>query len=498
MSKSDSYKKSRSKSVEMQNWFVGLITKPTVERYLKKEGQYLVRTQEKNGRLEFVLSVRGKNECAHLTITYEEGVGWAINAKLRKAFHTIVELIKYYEKNKVPVGNSGYLRIPFEKPKWFIRHENITYDVENDLIGTGNFCDVFKGKLFGKILVALKICHGPTGENSSPEEKKKIDEAKESLEREACLMSDFKHPNIVKFHGICCDVPPVCIVLERCTGGSLDAHLLQFADKISNGERVLYSFGASKGMCYLQEKHLIHRDLAARNCLISKYGIIKIGDFGLSQLVSDLTGKCSKERLPVRWMAPETIRKDPKYSTKSDVWSFGVLLYEIFNDGIKPWPDWDVRQCATCIKQGNMPDMPDKTPSEIVKLVSECWTVDVEKRCDFIYIANKLSSIHLLYAPPKLNDLTIAKLKDVKPLTEKDAELKEERSDCEKESLSKKSSESLASEKSMTELVPKYFKKRRRYKKQQESHESTETSRTTTQDHTSRSQDCSKEVDRNY
>ncbi|VDM98270.1 unnamed protein product [Thelazia callipaeda] len=63
-------------------------------------------------------------------------------------------------------------------------------------------------------------------------------------------------------------------------------------------------------------------------------------------------------QVPVRWMAPETIQKLPQFSTKSDVWSFGVLMYEIFNDGIKPWPNWDARRCATYIRQGNMPEMP--------------------------------------------------------------------------------------------------------------------------------------------
>ncbi|EFO15148.2 serine/threonine protein kinase [Loa loa] len=124
-----------------------------------------------------------------------------------------------------------------------------------------------------------------------------FNDAKESLMREAFLMSQFKHPNVVKFHGICYDVPTISIVMEQCTGGSLDAHLRQWECKITVGERILYGLETAKGMRYLQEKELIHRDLATRNCLISKYGIIKISDFGLSQLATDHIDNLTKQRV---------------------------------------------------------------------------------------------------------------------------------------------------------------------------------------------------------
>ncbi|VDN02036.1 unnamed protein product [Thelazia callipaeda] len=169
-------------------------------------------------------------------------------------------------------------------------HENISYDTEAGFIGAGNFCDVYEGKLYDKIPVAIKVCHGPN----------------ESLIREACLMAHFNHPNIIKFHGVCCEVAPICIVMEYCTGGSLRNHLQEWAGKIVVGERILYCAQAAKGMCYLQEKNLIHRDLASRNCLISKYGIIKIADFGLSQLVSDFTGNIKNQEVhfSVKFQAP--------------------------------------------------------------------------------------------------------------------------------------------------------------------------------------------------
>ncbi|VDM11667.1 unnamed protein product, partial [Wuchereria bancrofti] len=338
-----------SNAIKIQSWFVGFITKSSVERFLKKESEYLVHTEEKDNCLRFVLSVRSKKQCHHYTLINKDKLGWTLDAEPKITFGTIIDLIHYYENHVLPMGDT-FLVHPFEKPKWFIRHQNVAYNLERGLIGTGNFSDVYEGKLCGKISVALKVCHGPTGESSN------LEDAKEALVREACLMSQFKHPNIVKFFGICYDVPSICVIMEQCTGGSLDNHLQQWAYKITIGERILYGLETAKGMCYLQGKDLIHRDLATRNCLISKYGVIKISDFGLSLLANDHTVIWKKQKVPIRWMAPETIQHKPLYSFKSDVWSYGVLLYEIFNNGIKPWPNLDVRQCATNIRRGIMPD----------------------------------------------------------------------------------------------------------------------------------------------
>uniref|UniRef100_A0AAF5PNR3 Tyrosine-protein kinase n=2 Tax=Wuchereria bancrofti TaxID=6293 RepID=A0AAF5PNR3_WUCBA len=415
-----------SNAIKIQSWFVGFITKSSVERFLKKESEYLVHTEEKDNCLRFVLSVRSKKQCHHYTLINKDKLGWTLDAEPKITFGTIIDLIHYYENHVLPMGDT-FLVHPFEKPKWFIRHQNVAYNLERGLIGTGNFSDVYEGKLCGKISVALKVCHGPTGESSN------LEDAKEALVREACLMSQFKHPNIVKFFGICYDVPSICVIMEQCTGGSLDNHLQQWAYKITIGERILYGLETAKGMCYLQGKDLIHRDLATRNCLISKYGVIKISDFGLSLLANDHTVIWKKQKVPIRWMAPETIQHKPLYSFKSDVWSYGVLLYEIFNNGIKPWPNLDVRQCATNIRRGIMPDMPEITPKEIIRLVKKCWKISVEKRCDFKYIVKKLKKLQLCYAPPEITDLTIAKLKNVKALTEEGAETQEEKDDCEVE-----------------------------------------------------------------
>ncbi|MFH4976548.1 hypothetical protein AB6A40_003257 [Gnathostoma spinigerum] len=136
--------------------------------------------------------------------------------------------------------------------------------------------------------------------------------------------------SLLKFFGIACDRPPVMIVMENCPGGSLDKHLLKEKEKIITGERITYLLEAAYGMRYLHHKHCVHRDLAARNCLISAEGVIKIADFGLSAPtdVSD-DNEVKMMHVPIRWMAPETLCKEPKFSKKSDVWAYGVLTYEV-------------------------------------------------------------------------------------------------------------------------------------------------------------------------
>ena len=141
--------------------------------------------------------------------------------------------------------------------------------------------------------------------------------------------------------------------MEYCAGGNLEQHLRKQGPKITPAERLLYCFEAACGMRYLHSKNCIHRDLAARNCLISNNGLIKITDFGLSQMMPEemkpeaavanlqqetiendpkqkqANDAMNKAQVPLRWMAPESLVRPVQYSCKTDVWSYGVLVYEV-------------------------------------------------------------------------------------------------------------------------------------------------------------------------
>ncbi|KHN76705.1 Tyrosine-protein kinase Fer [Toxocara canis] len=360
-------KKVKGKLLEAQEWYIGLLTRTAVECYLKKEGDFVVRTSEKGGALEFVVSVRGLTKCAHYTVYYEDDAGWGLNLDHKKE-------------------ESMHMRYPNCEKK---------------------------------------------GEDLQNAEK-----AKESLIQEGSLMAEYRHPNIIKFYGICCDRPPVCVVMERCYGGSLLAHLEKFGNEITTGERIRYCLEAAMGMSYLQDRKCIHRDLAARNCLISKFGVIKIADFGLSKVVTELAGeKFENQQVPVRWMAPETLKRDPEYSLKSDVWAYGMLLFEVYNNGGKPWPDWEPKRIATHIRKGRMIELPDRAPKSIKELVNDCWQLNVAQRCDFKHIVRKLNVVQLQFPPPRPEKSTIARIPQVTAMSMQEMEVLLEQEETDDEAL---------------------------------------------------------------
>ncbi|PIO77362.1 hypothetical protein TELCIR_00548 [Teladorsagia circumcincta] len=153
-------------------------------------------------------------------------------------------------------------------------------------------------------------------------------------------------------------------------------------------------------MRYLHSKSCVHRDLAARNCLISEAGQIKISDFGLSKIAEDLGGKGGEsegepplEQIPLRWMAPECLRRPQLWSLKSDIWSYGVLLYEIFNEGQKPWPNDPPKKIATLIRKGKMLEFPAKTPQAIKDMVAKIWSLNPDQRPTMDEIAKKITAL---------------------------------------------------------------------------------------------------------
>ncbi|KAK6037982.1 hypothetical protein COOONC_24513, partial [Cooperia oncophora] len=148
-------------------------------------------------------------------------------------------------------------------------------------IGSGNFCDVFRGKVTienKEIDAAVKICHAPSAE-VSPQD---ILEARTSMINEVKMMARYRDENLIMFYGVACDRPPVMIIMELCDGGSLDSHLRTRGKLISSTEKLIYLYETSSGMRYLHSVNCVHRDLAARNCLISREGTIKVSDFGMS------------------------------------------------------------------------------------------------------------------------------------------------------------------------------------------------------------------------
>ncbi|WKY09079.1 hypothetical protein Q1695_001880 [Nippostrongylus brasiliensis] len=394
------------RNLEDQPWYHGLRPRQDILSLLNQPGEWLVRTTDSREIPEIIISIRTERKTySHLTLKFEQGK-WSLGALSKKKscpkFNTVVELIEYYQKHDLP----GHLKMrkPVPRPKWLIKHASCTFDMQKDLIGTGNFCKVYKGvyerEVNDEVQVAIKICHGATMDTMTEESKK----ARESMIHEAHLMSYYVHKHVIQLYGVACDHYPVMIVMEFCPGGNLQDHLQKYKDKIEVNELVVYASESSRGMRYLHSKSCVHRDLAARNCLISENGLIKISDFGLSKIVEEIGGggkaqgsenqeEPPLEQIPLRWMAPETLRRPQLWSLKSDIWSYGVLLYEIFNEGQKPWPNDPPKKIATLIRKGKMLEMPAKTPPPIKEMVARIWNVDPALRPTMDELAKRITQL---------------------------------------------------------------------------------------------------------
>ncbi|CAI4231854.1 unnamed protein product [Auanema sp. JU1783] len=145
------------------------------------------------------------------------------------------------------------------------------------------------------------------------------------------------------------------------------------------------------GMTYLVSKDIIHRDLAARNVLLNSRLVAKIGDFGMCRRSKDVFYTSKGGRLPVKWMAPESL-KFFKFSSKTDVWSYGVVLYEVFSLGLTPYIAVDPEYMCDYLDEGNRLPKVDKCPEEIYEIMEKCWEADPEKRPSFNEIRQSLAT----------------------------------------------------------------------------------------------------------
>lgn len=208
--------------------------------------------------------------------------------------------------------------------------------------------------------------------------------------QEAVIIAQFRHPNIVKLFGVVKDGDPKMIILELMDKGDMKSALVDL--KPSPGEPpskdlpillLKFSRQVSNGMDYLAKKCFIHRDLAARNILVTEDYICKIGDFGMARdLAHDNCYLSSGGLVPVKWTAPEALNYG-KFSTASDVWSFGALLYEIWSLGRKPFEEKDNQEVIKLIQTGYRLPPPPGCPRSVYATMISCWHSSAHLRPEF-------------------------------------------------------------------------------------------------------------------
>ncbi|XP_077328770.1 NT-3 growth factor receptor isoform X3 [Lithobates pipiens] len=310
----------------------------------------------------------------------------------------------------------GMTRIPvIENPQYFRQSHNchkpdtyVQYIKRRDIVlkrelGEGAFGKVFLAECYNlsptkdKMLVAVKALKDPTLG------------ARKDFQREAELLTNLQHDHIVKFYGVCGDGDPLIMVFEYMKHGDLnkflrahgpDAMILvdgqprQTKGDMGLSQMLNIATQIASGMVYLASQHFVHRDLATRNCLVGASLQVKIGDFGMSRDVysTDYYRVGGHTMLPIRWMPPESIMYR-KFTTESDVWSFGVILWEIFTYGKQPWFQLSNTEVIECITQGRVLERPRVAPKEVYDIMLGCWQREPQLRLNIKEIYKILQAL---------------------------------------------------------------------------------------------------------
>ncbi|XP_066873479.1 focal adhesion kinase 1 isoform X20 [Kogia breviceps] len=252
-------------------------------------------------------------------------------------------------------------------------------------IGEGQFGDVHQGAYTSPenpaLAVAIKTCKNCTS-----------DSVREKFLQEALTMRQFDHPHIVRLVGVITE-NPVWIIMELCTLGELRSFLQVRKYSLDLASLILYAYQLSTALAYLESKRFVHRDIAARNVLVSSNDCVKLGDFGLSRYMEDSTYyKASKGKLPIKWMAPESINFR-RFTSASDVWMFGVCMWEILMHGVKPFQGVKNNDVIGRIENGERLPMPPNCPPTLYSLMTKCWAYDPSRRPRFTELKAQLSTI---------------------------------------------------------------------------------------------------------
>uniref|UniRef100_H2MWU2 Tyrosine-protein kinase receptor n=1 Tax=Oryzias latipes TaxID=8090 RepID=H2MWU2_ORYLA len=316
--------------------------------------------------------------------------------------------------NRIPViENPQYFKHGHNcsKPTTYVQHIKQRDIILKRELGEGAFGKVFLAECYNltkdKMLVAVKTLKDPTLA------------ARKDFQREAELLTNLQHEHIVKFYGVCVDGDPLIMVFEYMKHGDLNKFLrahgpdamilvddesLQTKGELGVSQMLHIGSQIASGMIYLASQHFVHRDLATRNCLVGNGLLVKIGDFGMSRDIysTDYYRVGGHTMLPIRWMPPESIMYR-KFTTESDVWSFGVILWEIFTYGKQPWFHLSNNEVIECITQGRVLERPRLCPKEIYDMMLGCWQREPQQRLNIKDIQKTLFS--LMKATPVYLDI---------------------------------------------------------------------------------------------
>ncbi|XP_072536884.1 tyrosine-protein kinase ZAP-70 [Salminus brasiliensis] len=430
---------------EKMPWYHGKILRQEGERRLysgsQPDGKFLVRERDESGT--FALSVMYGKTAYHYQILHDKSGKYSMPEGTK--FDTVWQLVEYLKMKPdglvtllreacvnqinacqtpaIPAGrrakHNGYTPppevpgafkamsslpagrslpmdsdefvSPYADPKelqektLFIKRDKLMVDEVE--LGSGNFGCVKKGvyKMKSKhIDVAIKVLKS--------ENEKSV---KDEMMREAEIMHQLDNPYIVRMIGLC-QAEALMLVMEMAPAGPLNKFLSSKKDQVPVDNVVELMHQVALGMKYLEEKNFVHRDLAARNVLLVNQHYAKISDFGLSKALGADDNYYKARTLgkwPLKWYAPECINFH-KFSSKGDVWSYGITMWEAFSFGGKPYKKMKGPEVISFIQNGSRMECPAGCPEVMYEIMKECWTYKYEERPCFAVVEEKIRNYY--------------------------------------------------------------------------------------------------------
>ena len=381
------------------SWYFGLIRRDVAEKYLMHPlngcGSFLIRDSVSMPG-DYSLSMKYKKEVLHFRVLRSVVGGFYLDHTM--TFQTISELVQYCKTHDSLVQDV-YLKAPclileiVNLPK----KANKALEIDKKSIclvkklGAGQFGEVWLGMYNDTTEVAVKILQrGAMVANE--------------LLKEAASMKKLKHPKLAQFHGVCTKEEPIYIITEYFIHGSLLECLRGGGCSLKLHRLIDIGAQVAAGMAYLEEQNFIHQDLAARNILVGKNLVCKVADFGLAHLIDkDIYGTHTPEKFPIKWTAPEALLHNC-FTIKSDVWSFGILLYELITYGHVPYPGMTNPQVLEAVVKGYRMPCPDDCPELLHEIMRECWRDDRASRPTFETLQWKMEDFFFTDTGPTHRD----------------------------------------------------------------------------------------------
>ncbi|KAK5647289.1 hypothetical protein RI129_002181 [Pyrocoelia pectoralis] len=371
----------------LQSWYFRKIKRIEAEKKLllpeNDHGAFLIRDSESRHN-DYSLSVRDGDTVKHYRIRQLDEGGFFIAR--RTTFRTLQELVEHYSKDADGLCvNLCKPCVQVEKPQpeglshrtrdqWEIDRTSLKFVKK---LGHGQFGEVWEGMWNNTTPVAIKTLKPGTMD------------PKDFL-AEAQIMKKLRHQKLIQLYAVCTMEEPIFIITELMKNGSLLDYLQGKGKVLKLQQLIDMAAQIAAGMAYLESQNYIHRDLAARNVLVADSNVVKIADFGLARLIKEDEYEARVgARFPIKWTAPEAANYS-KFSIKSDVWSFGILLTELVTYGRIPYPGMTNAEVLHQVDHGYRMPCPPGCPNALYDIMLECWHRDAMKRPTFETLQWKL------------------------------------------------------------------------------------------------------------